>query len=345
MEDSRYITHGVFSRNKLLTDDAIIEELSGSEGTTNQRFKRRISTNNISHLASARAAVANCLEQNEIWRDQILRELGEIAIQFPNSEIDINIFNPSSGLITLFLAATDQNGVLYVPNYGLTIHDGNNVPRLYYGCLVDTGGGLSFQKIIKKYYDGHLFGLLFTLSWGGYEGRDLAILEDLGLSYRSFRCDLDGDARNYFVWRDDAWRPTEFINPLTTVFEFLAKREVLVSDLILEIGARWDGQIIRDDSVGEHTLRKLVDMTEARSRGIFWSGNIERCDTCGHDFANDSFMVDAATIHKAWACMCSRCFVEQSAEIGWGKGQLYSRVPEGWLLVAGFGPKEDENDN
>ena len=33
---------GVFSRNKLITDEALIDELAGSEGTTGQRFKRRI---------------------------------------------------------------------------------------------------------------------------------------------------------------------------------------------------------------------------------------------------------------------------------------------------------------
>ncbi|QWG10937.1 DUF91 domain-containing protein [Bradyrhizobium sediminis] len=333
---------GVFSRNKLLTDEAIIEDLGGSEGTTRQRFKRRISINNAAHLASARTSLAECLEQNEAWKEQTLRALDEIAKQFPNSEVDVNIFNPSSCLITLFLAANDKNGVLYVPNYGLTVHDGDKVPRLYYGCLVDTGGGLSFQEVLKKYYDGKLFGLLFTLTWGGYEGRDPTILEDIGLSYRSFRCDLDGDSKHYFVWSDDAWRPTDFVNPLTSVFEFLVKRETLVADLALEIGSRWDGQMIQDESVGEHALKKLVDMKEGRSRSKFWYGDIVRCDTCGHDFENDTFMVDAATKYGAWACMCSRCFVEQEAKIGWGYGQLYSRTPEGWLLVGGFGPREDE---
>lgn len=333
---------GIFSRNKLLTDDAIIEDLAGSEGTTRQRFTRRISVNNVAHLASARTSLAECLEQNEAWREQSLRAVEEIAKQFPNSEVDINIFNPSTGLVTLFLAANNQNGALYVPNYGMTVHDRDNIPRVYYGCLVDAGGGISFQETLKEHYDGKLFGLLFTLTWGGYEGRDTKILEDLGLSYRSFRCDLDGDNKTYFVWRNDAWRPTKFVNPLTSVFEFLSERKSLVADLALEIGSRWDGQIIQDDSVGEQALEKLADMKEGRSRNKYWYGDIDRCDACGHDFTNDTFMVDAATKYGAWACICDRCFVEQEAKIGWGKGQLYSRTPEGWLMVGGFGPNEDE---
>jgi hypothetical protein len=115
-----------------------------------------------------------------------------------------------------------------------------------------------------------------------------------------------------------------------------------VNDLALEIGSRWDGQMIKDDSVGEHALEKFVDMKEGRARNILWAGDIERCNICGHDFTNDAFMVDAATKSHHWACMCSHCFVEQEAKIGWGEGQLYSRTPAGWLLVAGFGPKDDE---
>ena len=134
---------GVFSRNQLLVDDAIVEELSGSEGTTGQQFKRRISIANVAHVASARTAIRKCLEQNETWRSQILRALDEIEKRYPRSDVEISIFNPAAGLITLFLAMTQENGVLYLPSYHLTVHDGNNTPCMYYGCLIDIGTGVT----------------------------------------------------------------------------------------------------------------------------------------------------------------------------------------------------------
>jgi hypothetical protein len=217
------------------------------------------------------------------------------------------------------------------------------VCRAYYGCLVgNSDDGLTFQRVVKKYYDGVLFGLLHTFSWGGYEARDTDIMEDLGLAYRSFRCDINDEARQYYVWRDDRWRSTEFVNPLTSIFEFLSKQSDLVDDLRLEIGGRWKGGILSDDSVGEHKLRDLVDLKEAKRRNIFWSGEIKRCDLCGHDFENDQYMADTSTKCGFWANVCSRCFDEREAQIGWGKGQLYLRTDDGWLLVAGFGPEEDE---
>jgi hypothetical protein len=333
---------GVFSRNNLLTDDAITEELSGSEGTTGQRFKRRISIANVAHVSSARASIGECLKENDLWREQVLRALKEIEERFPNSEVEISIFNPAAGLVTLFFAMMHERGLLYVPSYHLTIHDGTNVRCMYHGCLVDIGGGISFQKIIKKYYEGNLFGFLFTFTWGGRESRDTAILADLGLVYRSFRCEIKGNKRKHFAWRDDAWKPIKRFNPLGIVFEFLSKRPELTADIALEIGSRWNGGLIQDDSVGEHKLRDLVDLKEGKRRKLFWIGEIKRCDLCGHDFENDKYMVDGATAPGSWANMCARCFEEQKAEIGWGKGQLYLRNGGRWLLVAGFGPEDEE---
>jgi hypothetical protein len=337
--------YGVFARNQLISDEEIIKEISGYEGTTGQRFKRLISVNNPAHMASAKTAIHKCLEFNPVWRRHILRQLDEIASEYPSSQVEIHIFNPSTGVLTLFFAGHLDDGVLYVPNYGMTVIDEKSVARrAYYGCLIETGKGLTFQQIIKKHYGGNLFSLLLSFTWGGYETRDTEILSDLGLSYQSFRCDIDGNSRTYAAWRDDRWQPTEFINPLTTVFEYLSKSPDLVGDLAGEIGSRWKGGIVQDDSVGENKLNEIADLKEGQGRGFYWRGEIKRCDTCGHDFENDKFMVDGAIESGHWACMCSRCYLEHSAQIGWGKGQLYMQNQEGWLQVGGFGPVELGDD-
>jgi hypothetical protein len=63
--------YGLFERNQLITDDDIVDELSGSEGTTGQRFKRRISVDNPSHVFSTKDAINKCLEHNPVWRDHM----------------------------------------------------------------------------------------------------------------------------------------------------------------------------------------------------------------------------------------------------------------------------------
>jgi hypothetical protein len=191
------------------------------------------------------------------------------------------------------------------------------------------------QKILSR--EPFWFSLYLHLG-GGRESSDNAILEDLGLIYSSFKCEATADKRKHFEWRNDRWKPTKSFNPLATIFEFLSKRSELAADIALEIGSRWNGGIIQDDSVGEHKLRDLADLKEGRRRKLYWRGEIERCDLCGHDFENDQYMVDAITTHGLGANMCAGCFEKQKAEIGWGTGQLYQKERRRWLLVGGFPP-------
>jgi hypothetical protein len=51
-------------------------------------------------------------------------------------------------------------------------------------------------------------------------------------------------------------------------------------------------------------------------------------------------MIDAHLKKGGGACVCARCFAEHGTGLGQGKGQLYERTQEGWLLIAG-GPDED----
>ena len=56
---------------------------------------------------------------------------------------------------------------------------------MYYGALEAIESAMDFQQILKKYYEGEIFALLVTATWGGRDERDSDIIEDLGVQYRS----------------------------------------------------------------------------------------------------------------------------------------------------------------
>lgn len=333
---------GIFKRNQLLTDEAIVEELCGSDGVTGQRFKRTISLSNPAHVASAKSDLAGCLSANPAWRAHTARHLDDLAKDFPKAEAQISVYNPSAGLMTLFHSLTSERGVLFVPMYNIAALENGAPRRVYYGCLVGYKDPQSFQSIIGKFYEGQIFGLLLTNTWGGYEVRDTDILDAVGLRYRSFRADIDGDNREFFLLDDTHWISTEFVNPLTSLFEHLSKHEEFVSDLVDEIGSRQAPGGFEDDSSGEHALAAVADEEEASRRNKYWIGEVDRCDLCRHDLLNDKYMVDGKTKMGLWACMCSKCFSEAGVRIGWGYGQLYKRTTEGWLQVGGFNPSPED---
>jgi hypothetical protein len=69
---------------------------------------------------------------------------------------------------------------------------------------------------------------------------------------------------------------------------------------------------------------------------IYWAGRLERCDLCEQPFADARFMIDAHLKEDIGACVCAVCFAAHGIGLGLGKGQLYERTREGWLLVAGW---------
>jgi hypothetical protein len=246
--------------------------------------------------------------------------------------------------MTLFLAATQDQGILYIPNYSVVVSTAGTLRRMYHGSLQEFGEPISLQGIIKKYCEGDIFGLLFPMTWGGFDSRDSDILEDLGLTYRSFRCDMDGDARIHYIWRDDRWRETPLYNPLA-VFEFLNKHSVLTKDIVQEIGSRWSHGAFSDDRSSVFELDDIAQEGEGKKRNIRWIGDVDRCDLCNHDLANDRYMIDGQTTAGFWANMCSRCFKEHGKQIAWGYGQLYQREDKNWLQVGGFDPEWPRDDD
>lgn len=96
-----------------------------------------------------------------------------------------------------------------------------------------------------------------------------------------------------------------------------------------------------DDS--EQVLSKQADEATGRRLGDKCRDAPSQCDLCDRGFAYRKFWVDGSLRNDAgWANMCSHCFLKMGEGLGWGRGQLRSRQPNGeWLLVAGFAPTDD----
>lgn len=326
--------YGVFARNPLLNDEAIISELRGEDGATGQRFKKTLSISNRAHLASARSDISACLDQNPVWRHHILSALNQIEQEFPQGEVDVSIYNPATGIFTPYLAVSREDGVLYVPSYSLTVRDPEPV-RMYYGALQSVGAPLSFQQLLNKYYDGYLGNLLLTMSWGGRESRDSDIIEDIGLAYRSFRCDLDGEDRSFYLWRDERWRASECVDLFTLFSEYLEKNEQFIRVLVGKIGPRFSNGLF-DASPAEHLLDEVADVPNGERLGHFLTGAPCECDICGCLLSEEKYLVVGKLLMAdERASMCADCF----ACFGNGQfendDQLYLRQGGAWLQVAG----------
>jgi hypothetical protein len=336
------IRHGIFQRNPLLSDEIFYAELRGEDGATRQRFKRIIDIENLAHVRTLKEDIAAVLCDNPVWRNHILRIIDEIQIEFPNAEIDMSVFNPCTGVFTIYYATTREDGFLYIPSYHIVVKKPDGI-RMYYGVLEECGSALTFPQIIKKYYEGSLFALLLTMTWGGKDLRDSDIIEDLGAQYRSYRVDIDGDERSFSVLKDEKWRSCDPRQPLDTFIDYVNKNETLLCQITRKICPRDRGAFVGGSS-SDIVLAKYVDAA-LENKKQYYRDAPSVCDLCKCSFEDDIFMVDGKVRdHTAWAHMCADCFSAYGTDIAWGQGQLYKKDGDRWLLVGGKSDSDDMGD-
>ena len=330
------IRHGIFQRNTLLTDNTIYDELCGEDGSTGQCYKNTIDMQNSAHIKTLKNDITNTLNKNPIWKNHILQIIDEIQQDFPTAEIDIKIFNPCTGIFTIYYAITKPDGSLFLPSYHIIVKD-PDVKCMYFGSLESNGTALDFKNILNKYYDSNITALLMATLWGGTDDRDSDIIEDLGAQYRSFKATIiDNSASEFFTLKENKWRSCERINPLELFNNYIDNNIILVNQIVSKIGVHDKGAIF-DYSHSEDNLEEYIDMATAQKKNIFYSGNPEVCDICKCPFSSEKYMIDGKTrLNDAWANMCADCFYLYGTEIAYGSGQLYKKHESGWLLVGGF---------
>ena len=112
------------------------------------------------------------------------------------------------------------------------------------------------------------------------------------------------------------------------------ERPDLAADLAA-IASHWHVNAI---DAHESDLAELIDARAVDDAVPQFADGIERCHLCQCNLTERGLFVDGSLRGQGgWVNMCARCFGRAGSGIGWGKGQLYSRQPDGkWRLVAGF---------
>ena len=84
----------------------------------------------------------------------------------------------------------------------------------------------------------------------------------------------------------------------------------------------------------EKRLQVFEDLEKGISLDNTYANASDNCDICKRSFSSRRFMVDGnrPKLGVEFACMCSICFFKEGAGIGWGKGQLYTKMDDGHMV-------------
>ena len=330
--------YGSIKRNPLLTDETIVSEICGATGSSGQHYERRISTAVKSELAVARSEIAECLSDNPAWRANVLAHLQEIEDDFPSSELDIRIFSPSTGLFTLYFALTYEHGEHYVPSYHIKFQHEGDAASIFFGQLETKETEATFREVLDNFYDGDARRLAVSAAWGFREPRDAELLGFLGITYCSYRCDLQGSERRLHVWRDSAWHEIEPVNSLRPLASFFQREQTFMHHLVTKLGRRIRHGFV-DSNDTELPLRGLAEHSTLDSPLHEASDLPSHCNLCDCAFAEENFLVEASLpdFGDVTASLCADCVADTATVVGQNEGQLYRRVDSGGWESVSFG--------
>ena len=259
--------YGAFARNTRLSDETIISELKGKDGNDKNSLSTKVNISNKAEVQELRNGIDDSLQDNPTWRRHLHQIIDEIISQYPDAEIGIKIFNPSTGLHTIYHVCRREDPESYLPRYSVTVDayapKVKDVVRVagYYGLLCKQGKSMSYEEMLLKYFDNHVESLIGQVVQGGYDSRDVSILKDFGLTYRSFKIFFDWSAPQIqvigsnvrltpilssFSYSSDGWKEDrrfkEPLNPIDVFNEYYHANNKNVTALLEDV-ERYD----RDD--------------------------------------------------------------------------------------------------
>ena len=211
--------YGAFYGNEFLHDDAIQEELLGSQGATGQTYRRSVDLSNRSQVGEVKEGVRKTLSDNAPWRTQIIRIIEEVEADRWDKVARIAVFNPSCGFLSIYKSFSERDLESWLPSYILTIPE-NEPSLVYFGSLEFDGSTVDYDEAVNELFEGKIFNSLILLMHGGYTENDVAIMEFLGLRYRSYKMEIDHGDKTYFKMTDGGWKQVEPFHPLQGVAQF-----------------------------------------------------------------------------------------------------------------------------
>lgn len=238
--------YGTLAANKFLSNDSITEDLRGFDGNRPQSYYKEFSPSNRAELSEVRTSVHRCLKDNPLWRSQIVRVIEEFLPKENKFKATLSIYNPGNLCLSIFKSIDDPTES-YIPNYTLIVTE-NDTPRYaVIGKMWPTGIKASFTRLLKEFYDnsGRLF--LSNLSWGGYDSRDVEISDTLGMTYKTFKIEINQENRTYWELTAIGWKSHPELHQTSGFHEFLEHNKDFVADVCEYYSSHWDGVLVQHD--------------------------------------------------------------------------------------------------
>ncbi|TAD97201.1 MAG: DUF91 domain-containing protein [Bacteroidetes bacterium] len=172
-------------KNKLLTDDKIISEIKGLTGIGNSVLQDTCSPNHKSKFVELKETISKMLKYNIVWKNNLKLIFDENDF-LKYDELNIKILTTKNILLSIINIVVNENSLEYLPFYGLEAKNEIET-EIYLGSFNWNGKKPNFESIVNKYFDNQPEKIIMMMIWGISEINNELILEDLGLTYETYK--------------------------------------------------------------------------------------------------------------------------------------------------------------
>ncbi|MBP1222363.1 endonuclease NucS domain-containing protein [Flavobacterium sp. 1355] len=215
-------------QNKLLSDDKILSEIMGNTGVTNALLKDSFIIGDKAKFVQMKENLVNALKYNEVWKNH-LKIFFEDIQSLEGYKFEIEILSTSHILLSFIFIVISEQRNEHLPRY-ITRVSRDSHEKIFLGTFKWSGKKPDLNGIIDRYFNGKAENLVMTLTWGGFDRNNDAVLEELGLSYESYVVEITDGQREDFWFRNFRYEKIKFIED--GIGRFMNENQDFVGELV-----------------------------------------------------------------------------------------------------------------
>ena len=219
--------YGSLRQNKLLSDEVINNDIRGYNGGTREFYLSSGLLSNPAYFEKIKEQISKCLVHNKIWSHHI-NDILEKSKNGGYNNVFIYIYNPMNILVSICQSVINDSPML--PEYYIICENEDNDTIVYRGNLDGHIKNITMASIIRKFYKDSEIPLLLSLTYGGYTEENSSIIKYIGLKYRTYYYDSEG---NYYLYtKEYDWKKIKPIDSIQEEKKILTEKNTLVPDVV-----------------------------------------------------------------------------------------------------------------
>jgi hypothetical protein len=174
--------NGLFARDPRLTNEMLLHEIKGLDGTHSAKYRNLASSRYPLRIQEIRKSVQNSLYFASPWATHIDSVIAEAIAGMEPFELSVQTYCPANIIETFWLLVTAQIQEEYLPMYVLQLDFADRI-EIHFGHIAWNGQDQNFREVMRRFFQDDPRHYLTSRMLHSIQRQDQEIMASLGLRY------------------------------------------------------------------------------------------------------------------------------------------------------------------